>query len=583
MRKDLGLIRNKLNKLNIKDMEMYGWHDSIVLKGKVSTWEDKIKAGYTAVNKECKGVINDIEVDGIIYDKMFTSSINDRTLEGKYFDVLIIGGGVIGSSIARELSKFDIKIALLDKEEDIAKHSSGRNDGMIHPGFAPKPKSKKAFYNIRGNAAYSDICRELGVKFKRIGSIFLFRNPFSKCLVPLLINRAKKNNVDGYKYLNKQKVKSMEPYITDKQHGGFFLPSAGILSPYKLTIASAENSVENGVEIFLNTAVLGFEMNGNRINMVKTNRGTIHACLVVNAAGIWADKIADFANDRFFSIHPRKGMDAILDIRTGKYQTRIVGMPSFLQVKEKTKGGGLVPTIEGNLLIGPTAEEVPYREDYSTDAKTMEILLKHLELNTMIKTSDIITYFSGTRACTYEEDFIVEASEYVENLVHAAGIQSPGLASAPAIAEDISKICISILKKKMQIKVNERFNPYRKAYPELNDLSLEERAKVIKENPSYGRIICRCETISEGEVIDALNSKLDINCIDAIKRRTRVGTGRCHGGFCTPRLIEIMSEKENVSIINIKKKGEGSSILLSETKGQIDYSKKIVKTMGTEE
>lgn len=370
--------------------------------------------------------------------------------------------------------------------------------------------------------------------------------------------------------------------MTSNQHGGFFLPSSGVVSPYKLTIACAENACRNGAEIFLNTAVPGFEMKGNRIIKIKTNRGNLRADLIVNAAGIWADKIADYADDRFFSIHPRKGMDAILDIKTARYQTRIVAMPSFHQLRSKTKGGGIVPTVEGNLLIGPTAEEVPYREDYSTDAKTMEDLLQQLKLNTMLKKSDVITYFAGTRACTYEEDFIVEASEYVDNLVHAAGIQSPGLASAPAIAEDICKICIEKLKIEMQIKANKNFDPCRKARPELNDLSFEERIQTIKKNPSYGRIVCRCEAISEGEIRDSLHSPVPAASVDGIKKRTRAGMGRCQGGFCTPRVMEIMAEESGVKMTDIKKEGENTEILLDETKGKIDYSDKTVKTLKDE-
>ncbi len=575
-------VKKALKKMDIAGLDAHEWHDSVVLTGKVKLWNEKIQAGYACVNKGYRGVVNDIEVEGIEIDKMYIPSIKNNTFEGRHFDVVVIGGGIIGASIARELSRYNIKIALLEKEEDLAKHASGRNDGMVHPGIAPSPKSKKAYYNIRGNRAYPEVCRELGVKFKRPGSIILYKTSFFKPLTPLLTHRAKQNSVDGYRYLSRKKVRKMEPYVTPKQHGGFFLPSAGVVSPYKLTIAYAENACENGVQIYLNTAVLGFEMKNNRIAKVKTNHGSLIAGIVVNAAGLWADKIADYANDRFFSIHPRRGMDAILDINTSKYQTRIMAMPSLLQLRSKTKGGGIIPTIEGNLLIGPTAEEVPYREDYSTDAKTMEALFQQMKINTKLKRSDIITYFAGNRACTYEEDFIIEASEYVDNLVHAAGIQSPGLVAAPAIAEDIYKICIHKLKKEIEIKPNRNFNPYRKVKPELSDLSFEERRKIIKRSPSYGRIVCRCEAISEGEVIDSLHSPIAVTSVDGIKRRTRAGMGRCQGGFCTPRVMEIVAEESRIDMTAIKKDGENSEILLYETKGGIDYSGKTLKAMKDE-
>jgi len=580
---NLKKVLKALEKAKIKGVEATEWRKSVILEGKVSSYEEKIKAGYAAVGKDYKGVVNDIEVIGLKDDKMSIPSISDNLIDGKSFDIVIIGGGVIGCSIARELSKFDIKIALLEKEEDLAKHASSRNDGMIHPVIAPKPGTKKAIYNLRGNIAYTKICDELKVEFKRTGNLILYRNPFSKLLTPILMVRAKKNGESGYKYLNKEAIKKMEPYVSPEQHGGFYLPSAGILSPYKLTIAFAENSIENGVEIFLNTVVLGFEMDKSVITKIKTNRGTINAGVVVNASGVWSDVIASFANDRFFSIHPRKGMDAILDVKTGKYQNTIAALVAFSQMSSKTKGGGVVPAIEGNLLVGPTAEEYPYREDYSTDAKSMEYLIEKLKVNTRLQKSDIITYFAGTRACTYEEDFIIEPSEYVDNLVHSAGIQSPGLASAPAIAEDIAKMCIDILKKKKDVKPNQSFNPYRKAIPNLNLVSIDERAKLIKENPAYGRIVCRCEAISEGEIIDALHSPIPVTTIDGVKRRTRAGTGRCQGGFCSPRVMEIISNVTNIPITGICKKGEGSQILIGETKGEVDYSKKVVKTMKSEE
>jgi glycerol-3-phosphate dehydrogenase len=579
MKGNLEAVKRALRKTRIEGVEAHEWRHSVVLTGRVSSWDEKIQAGYAATKKGYKGVVNDIEVEGVETDEMSTPSIRDNTLEGTSFDITVIGGGVIGSAIARELSRYDISIALLEKEEDLAVHTSSRNDGMIHPGFAASPGSRKAHYNVRGNRAYTRVCRELGIELKRPGSLILFSNPFMRLLLPLLKARARKNSVDGYKYLSKREVKELEPNITPRQHGAFFLPSTGILSPYKLTIAFAENAVENGADVFLNTVVLGFEMEGDHITKIRTNRGDISTAVVINAAGIWADKIAEYANDRFFSLHGRKGVEAILDTKTGQYQRRVMAMPSLFQTSSKTKGGGLVITTEGNLLVGPTAEEVPYRELYTTEQKDIDKLMKHVKLNTRLDISDIITYFAGIRACTYEEDFIVEASEHVDNLVHAAGIQSPGLASAPAIAEDISRIAVDILKNTKEVQLNEKFNPQRRTNPELKNLSLEERARYIKENPAYGRIVCRCEEISEGEIRDSLRSPIPVTTMDGLKRRARVGAGRCHGGFCTPRVLEIMAEELQVQMTDITKKGDHSEFFYSETKGAIDYSNKRVKTI----
>lgn len=583
MSKNLKKVAKAIKKTGLLGVNTHEWRTSIVLTGKVKTWEDKIKAGYAATRKGYKGVVNDIEVPGVKSDEMYIPKIKDNSLEGKYFDAVVIGGGVIGCAIIRELSRYDLKIALIEKEEDVAKHASSRNDGMVHPGLAASPGTLKAHYNIRGNNAYTKICQELGIDFKRPGSLILFKNPLYRLSVPFLNSRARKNGVNGYKYLNKVDVNKMAPNVIQKHHGAFYLPSAGILSPFKLTIAFAENAVENGAQVLLDTVVSGFDMEQSQIKSIKTNRGDFFAGVVINAAGIWADKIASYANDRFFSLHGRKGVDAILDLKTGQYQPLVVAMPSLLGGDSHTKGGGLVTTPEGNLLVGPTAYETPFREDYSTKSEDIDQLMHHINLNTKITRSDIITYFAGIRACTYEEDFIIEASETVDNLVHVAGIQSPGLASAPAIAEDVAKIATGILKKKMDVKPDQLFNPVRKAAPNLKDIDLKTRAETIKKNPSYGRIVCRCEEISEGEVIDALNTPVPATTLDGLKRRARVGAGRCQGGFCTPRVLEIMSKEMDINILDIKKQGDNSEIFVHETKGKVDYSNKKIKTNANKE
>ncbi len=581
MAKGLKGIYKALNKAKINGIEPVEWRDSVILKGKVKHWDEKVKAGYLSVGKGYKGVVNDIEVDGIEENKMFIPSNKDNELEGKYFDAVVIGGGIIGSSIARELTRYDIKVALLDKEEDLAKHASSRNDGMVHPGFAPHSDSVKLKYNLRGNKLYEDVSKELGFDFKRPGSLVVYTSPFSKLLNPILYIKAMMNKVEAH-YINKHKVKELEPYISDEQHGALLLPSTGLISPYRVTIAYAENAVMNGANVYFHTFVKGFEMDKNHIAKIKTNRGNLSAGVVINAAGVWSDMIAGFANDRFFSIHARKGTDAILDIKTGRYQKRIAAFVKFSQMSEKSKGGGVVTTVEGNLLIGPTAEEIPYREDYSTSDKDMDILLEKMEVNKALRKSHVITYFAGTRACTYEEDFIIEPSGYVDNLVHVAGIQSPGVASAPAIAIDVSEMAVKVLSNFKEVKPNEKFNPIRKAIPELKTMPLKERAKYIKQNPSYGRIVCRCEEISEGEIRDALNSVIIVNSLDGIKRRARISAGRCHGGFCTPRVMEIMAEEKHVDLTQIKKKGEGSEILLKETKGYVEYPNKETKPLDSE-
>ena len=555
-------IKRKLESMGVHECSVVLTDQSICIAGIAESLATKNKAGWYAA-KFHTNVVNNIITDknACNEDCEHEQAISNE-LEGLSYDVIIIGGGIIGCAVARELSKYEISIAVFEKEYDVAVHTSSRNDGMIHDGFAAKPGTKKAYYNVRGNRLWEPLARDLGIQFRRVGSLILFRTPLNTILYPILANRAKKNNVDGWELWSKEKVKKEEPYLLDEQFGGFYLPSAGIISPYRATVALAEHAVQNGVAVHLLTKVIGFEMHDGEIVRVKTNKGTLQAKLVINAAGNWADIVADLANDKYFSLHFRKGTDIILDKNTGKWQNHIAAMPNFLQIAEKTKGGGLIPTIEGNILVGPTATEIAERVDYSTNQDDIKELEKHIRLNKKLNLNQVITYFSGVRACTYSEDFLIEKSKKIKNLIHVAGIQSPGLASAPAIAEDVVTMSLQILSSRKHILKKDNWNPVRNTYPDLQKLNFKERAEIINKNPGYGKIVCRCETVSEQEIRDALHSSLPVYTLDAIKRRIRPGAGRCHGGFCTPRVIEILAEETGKNFSDITKKGYGSNIVL---------------------
>ncbi|OYT14595.1 MAG: hypothetical protein B7C24_17475 [Bacteroidetes bacterium 4572_77] len=348
------------------------------------------------------------------------------------------------------------------------------------------------------------------------------------------------------------------------------MPTAGILSPYKMTIAFAENAVMNGVEVSLNTIVQSMEKKDGKILSVSTNRGIIRPKVVINAAGVYSDKIAAMVDDQFFTIHPRKGEIVLVDKKKGHLLYSIVSNPTLTTSKSTSKGGGVIKTSEGNILMGPNSYEQPFKEDFTTKKENIdEILKKHMNIISGLSHADIITYFAGVRAATYEEDFIVEKSEYVKNLVHAAGIQSPGLASAPAIAEDIEKMTIEILSKVKDVKRKDNWNPIRKGIPELSSMKDKERSALIKKRPDYGEIICRCEEVSKGEIIDAINAPIPAKSIDAIKRRTRAGMGRCQSGFCMPLVAKILEEESGLDMKTITKKGNASKILEGKTrKGQ---------------
>lgn len=567
-------INKKIKKEVKGEITCREWHSSIVLEGIVDFWEDVITAGKIAANKGYKGVVNKIQVSDITIPEITKPIIKDRAIQGRKIDVLIIGAGIIGASIARELSKWDISILLVDKEEDIGVHATSRNDGMVHPGIEPKPGSKKAYYNVRGNKLYTKLAKELDIPLRRNGSTILYDISWAKILVPFLKSRAKANGIEGMSFLTKEGAREFEPNITDKIAGAVHFSTTAAISPYKTAIAYAENAVMNGVEISLETIVLGMKREDGRIYEVETNRGNVYPKMVINAAGIYADKIADMAGDQFFTIHPRKGQLVFLDKKRGELINSVVSKPSLTLINGNTKGGGIIKTIDGNILVGPDSYEQPFREDYSTDSFNIKAILdKHLPTIPGLSPTDVITYCAGTRAATYEEDFIIEKSEYIENLVYAAGIQSPGLTSAPAIAEDIEKITCSLLSSQMDLKLNPNYKPFRRGIPHLKDMSFDERNKLIRNNPDYGIIICRCEEISKGEIKDALNSVVPVKSLDALKRRVRPGMGRCQGGFCTPLVMKIISEYKGMDILSITKKGSMSNIIVDETKGKLVYNR----------
>lgn len=558
-------IQKNLNKKFSKEIICSEENGAIKLEGEVSTWNEVYLSGKIAANSSYRGVINKLKVKNLNLPSISKPLIKDTKLQNKKVDVVIIGGGIIGCSIARELSKWKLKTLLVDKEYDLAVHTSSRNDGMIHPGIAPKPGSKKAIYNTRGNKMYTNIAKDLDIEFNRTGSIILYDKWYLKFILPILKIRAHENKVK-MEFLNKKELKQRENYLSDEIEGGILFPDAGIVSPYKTTIAFGESAAINGVEFSLDTIVTNIITENNEIKYIETNRGKLYPKVVINAAGVFSDELAEMAGDRFFTIHPRKGEIALLDKKKGHMLYSILSKPT-LNLKSTTKGGGLVKTVEGNILAGPTAIEQPFKEDYTTTSKGLNsILNKHFKNIKGLRKTDIITYFSGIRASTYKEDFIIERSQKINNLVHAAGIQSPGFASAPAIAEDISKITIDILKEKTKVVKKENWISKRKKIPSLKDMSFEERKKLIHKNSNYGEIICRCEEISKGEIIDAIHSPIPATTVDGIKKRVRAGMGRCQGGFCAPLVVKILKEELSKDILEITKKGKDSYMVIEETK-----------------
>jgi len=560
------IIHRKYNGINVTSKE-----DIAYLSGEVNDYESKVDIGFKAAKtKLFNHIVNNITVKGLKNIPTRIPSIKDKSLDKKNVDVLVIGGGITGCAILRELSKYNLSTLLIDKEEDVAMHASSRNDGNVHVGIDLKADSKKLMYLKRSQKVYEEMCKDLDVEFLRTGQGIALTSrkiiPFVKLY---LKHKIRKNGIDNIEFCNKQKIHEYEPNLADNVVYGVIFHNAGEVNPYGLTIALAESAIINGAKVSLNTYASKINVKNNHIESVVTNRGTIYPKVVINAAGTFSEEIAKLAGDHYFSIHPRKGLDVIIDKKKFKYLSR--GSISVLHLgstggKSHSKGGGVVQTVDQNTLVGPDAVEQPYLEDFSTDMSSInKVMDKQIEVYKKLSKGDIITYFAGVRAATYEEDFIVEKGKWINNIIHAAGIQSPGITCAPAIAEDVAKFTIEVLGN---VTKKDNWIKNRKGIVNTRKLSDIERDKLIKKNSDYGLIVCRCEEISKGEILDAIHSVLPATTIDGIKRRVRAGMGRCQGGFCQEHIVEILAKEKKVKLEDICKKGDGH-ILIGDIKGDL--------------
>lgn len=564
-------IRHRLNKRfgSCVTADIVG--KSIVVSGKLDKWEDVVAACSMAVTKKKNWhVVNNIDFPDHGLRSTRLPSVHDRSLEGTRCDVLVVGGGISGASIARELCRYKLSVLLVDKECDLALHASGRNDGEVHPGVDLSRGSLKHKYIIRGNAMYDKVCAELGVPFKRVGQYVCFK---SAALMPLIALFALKKRIfDGIsdtRVISGKRLHELEPNLNEAFGCAIGNSSSGTVCPYGLTIAYAENAIKNGARVSLSTAVVGMELANGAIVSVSTNRGTIYPRLVINAAGVFSEDVAEMAGDRFFSIHPRRGTNSILDKKAGVLLSSISSIKLLKQPAGHTKGGGIIHTAHDNLLVGPNAVETCEKETTATDSASIDQVFAKQQV-TMPKLSrgEIITYFTGVRAATFEEDFIIEKGRRTKNIIHCAGIQSPGLTTAPAVALDVADMAAKLLSdKNSKVAVNPDFDPVREPIPRLSEMDDGARAELIRKNPDYGVIICRCEEISKGEIIDALDSPLGVPTIDGVKKRVRPGMGRCQGGFCMPLVAEIISEHTGIALEEVRKSGDGSVVSYGETKG----------------
>lgn len=475
------------------------------------------------------------------------------------YDVLIIGAGVIGGSIFRELTKYNLKVSVLEKENDVSMGTTKANSAIIHAGFDPDPESVVAKYNVRGNEMYKGICKELDVPFKRNGAMVVAFAEENMATLETLYKKGVKMGVKGLRLLNKEETLKKEPNLNDTVVGALYAPTSGIVCPFQYTIALFENAVSNGGELYLESEVVSIEKNDG-IFFVKTKDGKeFKARYVVNAAGVYADEVHNMIAKEKFSIRPRTGEYIVFD----KSQGRLFNSTIFPCPSKMGKGILVSPTVHGNLFIGPNAVDIDDKENKSTTQLGLDEIKKAANITTSkINYRESIRNFAGLRAISSTGDFIIEENDDEKGFIDVAGIKSPGLTCAPAIAEDVVKI---LKEAGLDLERKTNFISRRKQV-RFMDLSVDERNELIKENPQYGNIVCRCESITEGEIVDAINRSFGQISIDGVKRRCRPGMGRCQGGFCSPKVLDIIAREKNISKEDVNLDKKDSFVLLEKTK-----------------
>ena len=476
------------------------------------------------------------------------------------FDVVIIGAGITGGMTARLLSRYDLSVCILEKENDVSMGTTKANSAIIHAGFDAAEGSLKAKLNVAGSAMMPKICEELGVDYINNGSLVLGFNEKDRATISALFDRGRKNGVPGLKIIDKEELEKTEPNISENAILALYAPTGAIVSPYELAIAAIGNAMDNGVELKLGFKVEAIEKNGE-VYRISSKNESVTAKYVINAAGVFSDEIAKMAGDDSFEIRPRRGEYILLDSECGS----IVSHTIFKTPDEMGKGILITPTVHNNLLLGPTSENIDDKEDTSTTAAGIEKIIKTASENVNgIPKNKTITSFCGLRAVGNTGDFIINSP--FAGFVNIAAIESPGLSASPAIAA----YALELLEKQgLVLNEKKSFDPIRKPMHAFKNASLEEKNEIIKKDKSFGRVICRCETVTEGEILEAIRANPKPSDLDGIKRRTRAQMGRCQGGFCVPLITGILARELGIPLEKVTKCGGKSLINIKKTKEEI--------------
>ncbi len=486
------------------------------------------------------------------------------------YDVIIIGAGVSGCAVARELARTEMKIAVLEKASDVCEGTSKANSGIVHAGYDAVPGTLKARLNLAGSRKMEALSKELDFSYKKNGSIVLCFDEKDIGKLEELKARGEANGVEELSILNREELLALEPNVGDDAVAALYAPTGGIVCPFGLTIALAENAAVNGVEFCFGEEVEAIERKEQGY-LIRTGNGGYEAKVVVNAAGVYADKLHNMVSDSKMEIVPRKGEYLLYDKNVGN----LVSHTLFQLPTALGKGILVTPTVHGNLLTGPTALDIPDKEGTQTSADGMKQVTAKAALSVKnIPGREVITSFAGLRAHVtvppraaeaapaMEEDFVIGEAADAPGFIDVAGMESPGLSCAPAVGEYVAEMVRAILKPREK----KDFVSTRKGIPCMESASDEERQRLIKENPAYGNVICRCEMVTEGEILEAIRRPLGARTTDGVKRRTRAGMGRCQSGFCNPKVVEILARELNVDEGAIRKAG-GDSWYLLETAG----------------
>lgn len=475
------------------------------------------------------------------------------------YDVVIIGAGITGTVLARDLSHCHLRVAVIEKENDIADGATMANSAIVHTGYDPEPGTLKAKLNVEGARLWPKMCEELGLHYKTVGAYIAACGKEEEDHLDVLAKRAEEREIPS-RFLSRQEAKEEEPNLSDNVTKVLDFYTTAVIYPWEAACACMENAIENGADLFLNSECTGIEVLEQGY-LVHTPQKDLFARTVVNAAGVYADHIAKMVQkDPGFVMRPRRGEYYVLDQDAQPVKHIIFPVPSAA----KGKGVLAVPTVYGNTLIGPNSDYIDDPDDNGTSSDGLAYVranisktLNNIPLNRSIRT------FSGVRPASDHADFIIEEAEGLPGFINAASIESPGLASAPGISRYIID---ELLSKRIEIVPDKEAKRTRKAPVVLSELSEEERNRMIKENPSYGRIICRCEQVSEGEIIDCIHRPCGAISVKGVKKRVRPGMGRCQGGFCEPLVLNILARELGISPLEVVLDSQKSVILESENR-----------------